>query len=81
MEDIDLHVELPGREPYLIKTNVLVEHSHLDVFAGQLLPVWVDPDNLENVFIDWNALPTQEDMVQRQHRDLSAQCRQHSTAT
>ena len=49
LKGVDLHVVLPDREPYLVKTNVLVEGSQYNIFRTEWLPVWVDPDNPDNV--------------------------------
>ena len=72
LKGVDLHVVLPDREPYLVKTNVLVEGSQYNIFRTEWLPVWVDPDNPDNVWIDWDAHQQNvEDRVQQRHRELT----------
>ena len=71
LKGVDLHVVLPDREPYLVKTNVLVERNQYNIFCSEWLPVWVDPDNQDNVLIDWDAhQQSVEDRVQQRHREL-----------
>jgi hypothetical protein len=77
--DIDLHVELPDRAPYVVKTNVLVDLEPLSVLRTQSLPVWVDPDNKNKLFIDWDALPSQEEQARQRHYELLDQDRQDPT--
>ena len=34
------------------------------------LPVWVDPKDRERVFIDWERVPTVEEMVRQRHEAM-----------
>ncbi|MGC6492021.1 MAG: hypothetical protein ACON5B_04200, partial [Myxococcota bacterium] len=65
-----LRVSLPGREPYLVKQTLQIEETKRAAFTTQPLPVWVDPKDPECVFIDWDRVPTVDDMVRQSHEAM-----------
>lgn len=50
--ELSLEVDVPGRPRYVVKQRDYVVHS-VDVSKGADLPVFVDPDNPQDVMVDW----------------------------
>ena len=65
-----LRVSLPGQEPYLVKQQVWLKSFHRAAFTTQEVPVWVDPKDRNRVFIDWEQVPTNEEMVRQKHEAM-----------
>jgi hypothetical protein len=55
--ELVLEVELPEREPYLVKQGDYVPHPWA-VRDGADRPVFVDPRNPNDVMVDWFTLQT-----------------------
>jgi hypothetical protein len=53
---LTLRVEVPGRNPYTVKTKVAVPVMKASwVFVGSTVEVLVDPEDPERVAIDWEG--------------------------
>ncbi len=55
--DLVLEVEVAGREPYVVRQSDYVPHPWA-VTTGADLPVFVDPQNPNDVMVDWFTLET-----------------------
>ena len=65
-----LRVSLPGQEAYLVKMTLRINERQRAAFTSQALPVWVDPEDRERVFIDWEQVPTADEMVRQRHEEM-----------
>ena len=53
---LTLQIDVPGREPYTLKTKVAVPVMKASwVFAGSTVEVLVDPEDADHVAIDWDG--------------------------
>lgn len=58
--DLGLAVEMPDRPPFQVKTRTVVPFLHLGRLAiGLPVPVLVDPDNHEDVVVEWSLQPSE----------------------
>ena len=65
-----LRVSLPGQEPYLVKQELLLKSIHRAAFTTQEVPVWVDPEDRNGVFIDWDRVPTEDELARQKHEAM-----------
>lgn len=70
MGEVALQVRLQGREPYVARTPAIIPASKHAALLGSTVPVWVDPKDPEQVYIDMDAVPSEDDLIQRRHQEL-----------
>ena len=72
---MDLVVEVPGVPPFAHGYQKLVTPVAKWPYAGQVLPVTIDPDDHDDVDIDWDAIPKSSDVAHDRAEQLAAALR------
>jgi hypothetical protein len=63
-----LHVFVEGRTPYEVKDQWVIRAKGVTLGWGMVLPVKVDPNDPQQVAIDWKALAKQQQAEAEQRR-------------
>lgn len=72
MQRCNLHlvVSVPGREPYPVETSDIVRAKKWPVI-GTHVPVTVDGRKPERVEIDWDRVPTRDELARQQSQQIA----------
>jgi hypothetical protein len=70
--EVRLRVRLKGQEPYLANTLAMVPAGRYQAMFQIPFPIWVDPKDPQKVYIDWDDVATNDQLIKRQHEAMLA---------
>ena len=62
---VTLRVSVEGQEPYKVTTTAMINKSKYRALSECTLPVWIDPKNPQRVYIDWEHVPSKDELIAR----------------